>query len=126
MKKEIKKLWLDALRSGKYKQTLGELRSGYDDEKKYCCLGVLTDICRIKTKKSWLSLLDITEEILSHQVTKWAGLDSPDPEVRINKKEGISVKNPGNKKAITTLKLSEVNDSGADFNTIADLIEKQL
>jgi hypothetical protein len=40
MKKEIKKKWIDALRSGEYKQTRGRLR--FDDC--YCALGVLADI----------------------------------------------------------------------------------
>lgn len=35
------KKWLDALRSGKYKQGLGRLRNVYNE---FCCLGVLCDI----------------------------------------------------------------------------------
>lgn len=41
MNKEIKAKWLEALRSGRYKQGRTLLRS-IDDE--YCCLGVLCDI----------------------------------------------------------------------------------
>lgn len=41
MNPEIKAKWLDALRSGKYAQGYGLLRSGID---KYCCIGVLCDI----------------------------------------------------------------------------------
>lgn len=33
----IKRKWVEALRSGKYTQTVGTLRDGYG----YCCLGVL-------------------------------------------------------------------------------------
>lgn len=40
MDPEIKAKWVAALRSGKYKQGRGRLRSG--DE--FCCLGVLCDI----------------------------------------------------------------------------------
>lgn len=40
MNKEIKKKWVDALRSGEYKQTRGRLR--YDDC--FCALGVLADL----------------------------------------------------------------------------------
>ena len=43
MKKEIKKKWVNALRSGKYKQAKGRLR--YKD--RYCPLGVLCDISRL-------------------------------------------------------------------------------
>ena len=41
MRKELKEKWLEALRSGKYKQGRGDLRN-VDDE--FCCLGVLCDI----------------------------------------------------------------------------------
>lgn len=41
MNKEIKARWVDALRSGDYKQGTGALRSK-DDE--FCCLGVLMDL----------------------------------------------------------------------------------
>ncbi len=40
MKKELKKKWIDALRSGKYEQGQYCLRNIKD---KYCCLGVLAD-----------------------------------------------------------------------------------
>lgn len=36
----VKNAWIKALRSGKYKQTTGDLKNDYG----YCCLGVLTDI----------------------------------------------------------------------------------
>lgn len=44
MKPELKRKWVAALRSGKYKQGTGELF--YRDE--YCCLGVL---CEVATGK---------------------------------------------------------------------------
>lgn len=42
MNKTIKAKWLKALRSGDYKQTRRTLRDCSD---KYCCLGVLYDVC---------------------------------------------------------------------------------
>lgn len=39
-RKEVYKLWIAALRSGKYKQGKGSLKEG----NKYCCLGVLCDL----------------------------------------------------------------------------------
>lgn len=45
MKSEIKKLWVDALRSGEFEQGTGALRRvlpGNTD--KYCCLGVLSEL----------------------------------------------------------------------------------
>lgn len=44
MRAEVKKAWVDALRSGKYKQGRGALRSGGNE---YCCLGVLIDVLGI-------------------------------------------------------------------------------
>lgn len=44
MNKTIKKKWLTALRSGKYKQAYGQLKLGDC----YCCLGVLCVVAGIK------------------------------------------------------------------------------
>ncbi len=41
MHAELKKKWLEALRSGKYKQGRTNLRDRCDN---YCCLGVLRDV----------------------------------------------------------------------------------
>lgn len=41
MKKQLRDDWCAALRSGKYKQGEGLLRSANDE---YCCLGVLCDV----------------------------------------------------------------------------------
>ena len=40
MNAEIKARWIEALRSGKYQQGIGYLRSKND---RFCCLGVLCD-----------------------------------------------------------------------------------
>lgn len=54
MNKEIARKWVDALRSGEYKQTRGRLRSG----DRFCCLGVLCEIngTRWNAAKGWLAL----------------------------------------------------------------------
>src|SRR5688572_29009191 len=50
MKKRIKKLWIEALKSGEYSQGKGRLRrqdSCFDTDSivdSYCCLGVLCDV----------------------------------------------------------------------------------
>lgn len=42
---EEKRLWLEALRSGKYKQTKGTLgRKNLDGSASYCCLGVACEV----------------------------------------------------------------------------------
>lgn len=45
MKKEIAMRWIEALRSGKYMQGKGRLRSFYDE---FCCLGVLCNLHAIE------------------------------------------------------------------------------
>jgi len=42
MKAEFKSKWLDALRSGQYRQGQGKLRN---EGNEFCCLGVLLDKC---------------------------------------------------------------------------------
>jgi hypothetical protein len=42
MDKELKASWLEALRSGRYIQTQGDLRDNWG----FCCLGVLLDVCK--------------------------------------------------------------------------------
>ena len=49
----LKKKWLEALRSGKYKQTQGRLRHPTEG---YCCLGLLAEV---HEDFSWLPSLQI-------------------------------------------------------------------
>jgi len=49
MNKNIKKQWLKALRSGKYRQTRGKLKS---QDGSMCCLGVLCDIQKVEWERS--------------------------------------------------------------------------
>ena len=49
MNKSIKKLWIKALRSGKFKQTTGVLC----DKTGYCCLGVLRSIMKPGDRQSY-------------------------------------------------------------------------
>lgn len=134
MNQEIKKRWVEALRSGDYEQ--GEFRLCYLDknqEKKYCCLGVL---CDLATKE--LKNLSVTEEddiasyntrvyqyggkqgevsLLPFEVMEWAGLDTSDPQVKIKTEKGEEYFED----------LTRINDDyGYNFNQLADLIEAQL
>ena len=45
MPKKLLKAWLEALRSGKYKQGRGALRVDEVNDPHYCCLGVLQMVC---------------------------------------------------------------------------------
>ncbi len=85
MNPEVKKSWVDALRSGDYEQGRGGLR--IDDD--YCCLGVLCDLFakahQMDKNMQWMSAKNITEStgvmviagvrgILPQRVATWAGL----------------------------------------------------
>lgn len=133
MNENVVKLWVDALRSGKYKQ--GKERLQYED--KYCCLGCLSDLycknvkdisetCVIKNEvDTWNedeSDVDITyEEIkctkyggeleaLPEEVRDWVGLQ--DTTGRYNGPKEFN-------------SLAWLNDSGKTFAEIADIIESR-
>lgn len=126
MNSRIKQKWVDALRSGKYSQDTGVLRSTVG----YCCLGVLCDLYRQEHNIQWdfrchydIPENEVTKFYLSDEfhfdgelehlpdtVKLWAGLNDRNPHVHIDN----DVVN----------RLSELNDNGASFNEIADLIEK--
>lgn len=115
MNSEIKQKWINALRSGEYTQTLGNLKDG----RGYCCLGVLCDIYSQEMNVPWEKNPDYgyyymhdEEEILPHQVREWAGLPNSCPEV--------IDENDVNQLLVT------LNDNGMDFVPISDLIEKSL
>jgi hypothetical protein len=107
MDAEWKRKWVEALRSGKYKQGKHQLTDGDT----FCCLGVLTDLYIKENGYAWGS--DYVgswpkDGCLSYKVSCGVGLDEYDPGV---KGRGLSSWN---------------DDIGYDFNQIADLIEKHL
>jgi hypothetical protein len=102
MKEEIKNLWVEALRSGNYKQRVGGLKPWNDG---FCCLGVLCDISKQGKWKEEQYLNN--DEYLPNKVREWAGMNSC---------SGY----------IPTMRdcLSLMNDHGMSFEQIADIIEK--
>lgn len=116
MNELVKTLWTDALRSGEFKQGNGHLRTGQDN---YCCLGVLCELYRREVGGEWqtqhgnvftfASSQDMSEVTLTTDVWEWAELPVADPAV------GEDHRN-----------LSSYNDSGTNFDKIADLIEQYL
>lgn len=105
MKKEIKKLWIKALRSGEYKQIRDKLRK----EEGFCCLGVLCDLYGKRRRIGWVDNSFLKETLaLPPRVMKWAGLKEDDPKL-------------GRATA------SHFNDNSKySFKKIADLIEKRI
>jgi hypothetical protein len=121
MKEDIANLWTQALESGKYDQCRGALKrveeSGYGCG--YCCLGVLCELYREENEDAvWVHddygdgerffVEDEAESaVLPHVVREWSGLALPDGWIT---SEGRS--------------LASLNDEGASFLQIAELIRK--
>ena len=137
MNERIKEVWLTALRGGKLKQGYGKLFQN----KKYCCLGVLTKLyikeCGAKVdfkQEDWEVttttnaertdyLWNEFEGCLTPEVAKWAGLrgkNRTDPEI---KGISLSTHNDG-AEGHTWTGRNEVPRK--TFKEIADLIEKNL
>ena len=123
MNKDVKKIWLGALKSGKYVQGQGRLRlvsPGKRDA--YCCLGVLCDlsIAHHNTSSRWadargrlgvygtlaskvFKFNDEGEGLngrLPSEVREWAGLNTSDAQA-----------------------LSELNDTSPENDNFAEVIE---
>ena len=108
MNQEVKTKWIQALRSGKYKQGQAYLRQGDS----YCCLGVLCDLNESRQwtpidhsfKKIYSPFPDDEHQLLPKNISQWADL------IEIEQEE-----------------LVELNDTEEyTFEQIADYIEENL
>ncbi|KKM24113.1 hypothetical protein LCGC14_1608420 [marine sediment metagenome] len=128
--------WVEALRSGLYKQgttVLKILPTGQRKLTRFCCLGVLCDLYEQETgnkldwqsehfcEKNWLgvcesSLGGVTTITLPDVVRNWAGLSNNDPYVYLTKTEKEIAGG-------STETLAELNDAGVKFKSIARAIE---
>lgn len=117
MNKEVKELWLAALRSGNYSQGKFRLRNTNDE---FCCLGVL---CDIFSKQGGVGSWSIPKEPI------------------LRSTDAINFETPRGSNAVvptgevcdwadlqTNLltNLSAMNDMGCSFKVIAKFIEKQM
>jgi len=127
MKPEVKSRLVEALRSGKYKQTNGYLQFIKTDEftsPGFCCLGVLSEIAKNDPEipvdsrlhpcgdsmeyfstvpKSDPGAFDKSTAFLIDEVAEWSGIT-----------------------AEVSGALMGVNDNGGSFELIADLVEEYL
>ena len=116
------RLWIEALRSGKYTQTKEALK----ENDSYCCLGVACDLYRRQTKvgKWGKSKYDRSvpffagqsshSGILPWPVANWLGITS--------RKGVVEIQNgTGSKMSVSSL--DALNDAGMSFDEIADIIE---
>ncbi len=105
MNAELKQKWIAALRSGEWKQGMCHLR--LPNSEAYCCLGVL---CKVsgegltwsETRKDWVAANPLHQ---AGDSLAWGSF-------------GLSIANIDN--------LTDLNDSGSDFPTIADWIAENI
>ena len=113
MKPEIKKLWVEALTSGKYKQGRFGLR---DPENEFCCLGVLCDL-HFSVEGNGV---DGWGEVLGGEIGYLGAYCFPSPEVK--EWAGLPEYNP----EVGEDSVAALNDTGKSFEEIAKLIEEYL
>lgn len=124
MNPDIKKQWVEALRSGEYKQGRNALRTGDD----YCCLGVLTDLAVRAGIGSWSKVSFATYSIFEFVETgdleelKWGGVLPPAVCIwaGIEQTSNPTLTDEGYQATV----LNDVDRW--DFNKIADAIEAKL
>ena len=107
MDKELKAKWIAALRSGKYKQGAGELKTS---ENSFCCLGVLADVI---APDDWMTCPDTDRPIGNSKVSATG--------------DGFYIKYKYLDDQDIQAKLAKMNDSrDYSFTDIADYIEENL
>lgn len=120
MNPKVKELWIEALRSGDYKQTINYLR----DDVGYCCLGVLCNIyleqvsddCKWTEDNNFQYPYEYEDDLFAYEaeslpqcVIDWSDLPDENPDI-----------------VAKDMDLATLNDEGASFKEIADLIEEEL
>jgi hypothetical protein len=115
MKEDVQKAWVEDLKSGKFTQGYGYLRSWDPDDEiwKYCCLGILCERSALgtwveRTADSGDRISDYlgSSQYLPKEVAEWAGLDPTDSTIQ--------------------LRLAELNDEETPFAEIADRLPEML
>lgn len=148
MRKEVKDIWVEALRSGKYTQGRHYLANSVRDEDHpdstdmyYCCLGVLCDVASQNPEfvrqnpdfdacfhepvdVGYAMAFDNATESLPDSVRQWAEIDDAmgtfytESHFRFSVDEVTLGNHPTN-----TDSLAAMNDRGYDFVHIADVID---
>jgi hypothetical protein len=107
--REHRKLWVEALRSGKYQQARAQL---HDDDGAMCCLGVACDVSGLDEWQGRYGGLYYGGKyaVLPAPVKHWLGLRDNTGEFGPN---------------LNDYSLANRNDKGATFAELADLIEAE-
>jgi hypothetical protein len=119
MDPDIKERWIKALRSGKYEQDQGFLRTPDG----YCCLGVLSDLYAKDNDLKWLRANWVyrlegsdNDTWLTSHIVAWAKLNS---KILVEKATGYEI-------IVDQYDLAKMNDDDVSFSEIADVIEEFL
>lgn len=110
------KEWLEALRSGDYKQITGRMRTPDG----FCCMGVAVDLMGVK----WEQLSDFSyssdlSNVAAPRYNAWKDWFGFGPFTSIAQHTEAKVE--------TTYSLSELNDKlGLSFEVIADIVEEAV
>jgi hypothetical protein len=135
MNPQVKKKWIDALRSGKYDQGSEKLRS----HQGFCCLGVLCDLYSHEKNQGWdfkgysenseedntyptdYWYFDGESEFLPDSVMEWAGMAFKNPSVRVDVTD-----NDDEDDWFYHDEIANLNDSGYSFKELSNVIEQQF
>lgn len=150
MNPDVKRAWVERLRSGEVKQGAGALHNA--SEQRQCCLGVLSELAveagvvrhamvqRTMTPAGGVQL-EVTYQSVTDQadrnhkyppeaVRRWAGLTHTDPRVKPSAEfleQAAAQSRPVLLGGDGKVRLSSLNDSGLySFDDIADTIERDL
>ncbi len=120
MNQRIKKLWIEALRSGEFQQGKGYL----EKNGKYCALGVLSALALIEGhctyfEENGIARFDNRCFHLSYNVMKWAGIAQEDERYLNEDEHEVLIRYEGKLTSIGRL-----NDEGVGFKQLARLIQK--
>ena len=122
MNKDYRDRWVTALRSGKYKQVFHALRAATENEEEgHCCLGVLCDVYDSTRWGEWEEVVSLPAPLQDEM-----GLDSlahfdvaslpAELQAKVTNLGWPDSQHPS---------LAELNDAGAGFELIADIIEAE-
>ena len=113
MKSELKAKWLEALRSGKYRQKKKALRTDLG----FCCLGVLVDVAEggSDTSKPPLWKKHFTWQV-RHKVQRGPARDC----------DGTILPETYGLTSGDILELTRINDTSDDFTRVIEYIEENI
>jgi len=103
MNKDVQKLWIDALESGRWLQTKDVMKISHEGQNYHCCLGVLSELWVAQDPECTMEMMYASFDTasLKRSILKWAGGDLR--EYR---------------------ELAFCNDAGMSFLEIADILRR--